>query len=205
MKTNPISDALWFLLGDTPDHESLGSLRYPFVALYVVLLVGSVVVAAIAWRRNPEQRDGARLATWLFRVLMGSMWFQGAIWKLPLPVSGGLQYWTGQMAENAAFSFYADVVRGLILPNMAVFDPLILVVELGLAVSFMLGVLVRPAATLGILYALGLWIGLYRHPGEWPWEYVFIAIIHGQFAVGQAGRSLGVDALRRWRDARLVY
>ena len=39
-------------------------------------------------------------------------------------------------------------------------------------------------------------IGLYRHPAEWPWEYIFIAIVQGQFAVYQAGRSLGIDAIR---------
>ena len=197
MKTDPFTDAFAFLVGNTPDHESLGALRYPFVALFAMLLVASVAVAAAVWRRDPAQRDAASLWTWLFRVLMGCMWFQGAIWKLPLPVSGGLQYWTEQMAGNAAYPAYARLVRDLILPNMAIFDPLVLAAELGLAVSFMLGIAVRPVAALGVLYALGLWIGLYRHPAEWPWEYVFIAIVQGQFAVSQAGRSLGVDALRR--------
>ncbi len=197
MKTDPFSDALAFLLGNTPDHESLGASRYIFVALFAALLIASVVIAHTSWRRNAAQRTAAHLWTWLFRVLMGSMWFQGAIWKLPLPVSGGLQYWTGQMVENAAFPFYGRLVRELILPNMAIFDPLVLAAELGLAVSFMLGLAVRPVAALGVLYALGLWVGLYRHPAEWPWEYIFIAIVQGQFAVNQAGRSLGIDALRR--------
>ena len=197
MKTDPFSDALAFLLGNTPDHESLGALRIPFVALFAALLVASVVIARVAWRRDPSQRNAAHLWTLLFRVLMGCMWFQGAIWKLPLPVSGGLQYWTGQMADNAAVPFYARLVRDLILPNMAIFDPLVLAAELGLATSFILGIAVRPVAAMGVLYALGLWIGLYRHPAEWPWEYIFIAIVQGQFAVHQAGRSLGLDALRR--------
>ena len=202
MRTDPFSDVLAFLLGNTPDHASLGALRYGFVALFAALLVASALIARAAWRRDPAQRSTANVWTWLFRVLMGSMWFQGAIWKLPLPVSGGLQYWTGQMAENAAFPFYAGLVRNLILPNMALFDPLVLVAELGLAVSFMLGVAIRPVAVLGVLYALGLWIGLYRHPAEWPWEYIFIAIVQGQFALCQAGRSLGIDALRRPGQSR---
>jgi hypothetical protein len=25
------------------------------------------------------------------RVMIGTMWYQGSIWKLPLPVAGGLQ------------------------------------------------------------------------------------------------------------------
>lgn len=197
MKTDPFNDAVAFLLGNTSDHESLGTLRYGFVTVFAVLLALSVLIAFVAWRRDPAQRTGTHLWTLLFRVLMGCMWFQGAIWKLPLPVSGGLQYWTGQMAESAAFPFYGRLVRELILPNMAIFDPLVLTAELVLATSFMLGAAVRPVATMGVLYALGLWIGLYRHPAEWPWEYIFIAIVQGQFATGQAGRSLGLDALRR--------
>lgn len=201
MKTDPFTDTFGFLLGNTPDHEALGSLRYAFVALFAALLIGSAVIGVAAWRRDPGQRTIGALCTWVFRVLMGGMWFQGALWKLPLPVSGGLQYWTGQMAEHAAFPFYSQLVRTQIQTNMTVFGPLVLAAELGLAVSFMLGVFVRPVAMLGMLYALGLWIGLYRHPSEWPWEYMFIVIVQGQFAVNQAGRSLGIDALRRgvWR------
>jgi uncharacterized membrane protein YphA (DoxX/SURF4 family) len=197
VKTDPFTDAFYFLLGNTPDHRALGALQYPFVALFAALLIGSVVIAVSAWRRDPAQRTLGALCTWVFRVLMGGMWFQGALWKMPLPVSGGLQYWTGQMVEHAAFPFYSQLIRGLIQPNMTIFDPIVLAAELGLAVSFMLGVFVRPIATLGVLYALGLWIGLYRHPAEWPWEYMFIVIVQGQFAVNQAGRSLGIDALRR--------
>lgn len=197
MKTDPFSDSWAFLLGNTPDHGRLGAGRYALVALFAGLLIASAVIARAAWRRDPLQRTAADLWTWLFRLLMGSMWFQGAIWKLPLPVSGGLQYWTEQMAGNAAFSFYAALVRDLLLPNMAIFNPLVLAAELGFAVSLILGIAVRPIAAVGALYALGLWIGLYRHPAEWPWIYIFIAIAHGQFAVYQAGRSLGLDGLRR--------
>ena len=197
MRTDPFTDVAAFVLGNTSDYESLGVLRYLFAVLFAGLLVASVVIARGAWRRDPAQRTGATVLTWLFRVLMGSMWFQGAIWKLPLPVSGGLQYWTEQMAADAAFPFFAGIVNTLIMPNMPIFDPLILTVELGLAVSLVLGVAVRPIAALGLLYVLGLWVGLYRHPGEWPWTYIFIAIVHGQFAIHHAGRSLGLDAWRQ--------
>ncbi len=196
MRTDPFTDVAAFVLGNTSDYESLGILRYPFAVVFAGLLVASAVIARAAWRRDPAQRTGANVLTWLFRVLMGSMWFQGAIWKLPLPVSGGLQYWTEQMAAHAAFPFFVGIVNTLILPNMPIFDPLILTVELGLAVSFILGVLVRPVAALGVLYVLGLWVGLYQHPGEWPWTYIFIAIVHGQFAIHHAGRSLGLDVWR---------
>ena len=199
MRTDPFTDSLWFLVGATGDHEALGWGRWVVVVLFLVLLACSAAVARSAWSADPTQRTTRHLWTLLFRLLLGAMWFQGALWKLPLPDAGGLRYWTGQMADNAAFPFYAAFVRDVMLPHMTVVDPLVFVAETGLAVSFILGIAVRPVATLGALYALGLWIGLYRHPGEWLWEYIFLAIVQGQLAVQAAGRSLGLDCLLRIR------
>lgn len=196
MKTDPLSDAWDFLLGATSDQQALGALRPLFVALFLFLLVASAVIALVRWQRDTSQRGPGPFLVWLFRLAIGIMWFQGSLWKLPLPVSGALQYWTEQMAGNAAYPFVATLVRDVALPNMAIVDPLVFVLELGLAVSFMLGVAVRPAATIGALYAMGLWLGLYRHPAEWPWEYIFLAVLQGQFALYGAGRSLGLDGWR---------
>jgi hypothetical protein len=33
------------------------------------------------------------------RVMIGAMWFQGSLWKLPLPVSGGFEGWTKAIGE----------------------------------------------------------------------------------------------------------
>jgi hypothetical protein len=48
---------------------------------------------------------------------------------------------------------------------------------------------------------LNLWIGLYRHPAEWPWNYVFLAFLMGAFSLHAAGRSLGLDSILRRRVA----
>ena len=203
MKTDPFTDSWLFLIGATGDHEALGSGRYPIVLLFILLLIGSVLLARMNWKADPGQRTAGHLWVWLFRVLLGCMWFQGSLWKLPLPDAGGLQYWTEQMAQHAAFPFVADLVRNVMLPHMTIVDPLVFLTEMGLAISFILGAAVRPFAVLGALYTLGLWIGLYRHPGEWPWEYIFLAIAQGQLAVQSAGRSLGLDAAfgrrNRWQ------
>jgi len=61
---------------------------------------------------------------------------------------------------------------------------------------------VRPMAAIGGLYALGLWLGLYRHPAEWPWEYIFLAVVQVQFAIYGAGRCLGLDSIGYRRRLR---
>jgi uncharacterized membrane protein YphA (DoxX/SURF4 family) len=199
MRTNPFFDAWLFLIGATDDHRALGIFQYVMVVLFWALLLASVWIAFKNWSENSEQRRASHAIIWICRLLIGAQWFQGCLWKLPLPVSGGFQYWTGQMGEHAAFAFHRDLVKNVYLPFINIIDPLVFLAELAFAVSLMLGVSVRLVAIVAAVYSLHLWLGLYRHPGEWPWNYMFLAVVHVQFAVYAAGRSLGLDELIRRR------
>jgi uncharacterized membrane protein YphA (DoxX/SURF4 family) len=199
MRTNPFFDAWLFIIGSTEDHEKLGVLRYFFVALFLVLIVATLWIAWTNWRDDPTQRTGVHVTTWACRVLIGCMWFQGCLWKLPLPISEGFRYWTGEMAENAAFAFHRALVTSVYLPYLAFIQPVVFFAELSFAMSLILGFGVRLFAVLAAGFSLHLWLGLYRHPGEWPWNYVFLAIVLVLFAAYAAGRSLGADALLRRR------
>ncbi len=197
---DPFSDFWNFLIGNTNDHNDLGSWKYLLVALFWTLIVASVAIAVSNWREDPSQRSGRHLGTWFVRVLVGGMWFQGMLWKLPLPVSAGLKYWTEQMGNRAAFAFHRELVTQLYLPYLHFFNPLIFLAELTFAVSLILGFGVRLVSALGILFVLHLWLGIYQpgDPAEWPWSYVFLAMVMFMFALHPAGRSLGLDAwLRR--------
>jgi uncharacterized membrane protein YphA (DoxX/SURF4 family) len=197
---NPISDFLDFLIGNTDDHNALGSWKYLFVVLFVALVVASVIIAWKNWQADPSQRTGRHLAIWLIRVLVGGMWFQGMLWKLPLPVSGGLQYWLEQMGKRAAFGFHRELVTDVYLPYLYLLNPIVFLAELTFAVSLILGFGVRLVSSLAIIFVLHLWLGIYApgNPAEWPWSYVFLAIVMLMFALDAAGRSLGLDAwLRR--------
>jgi len=132
-------------------------------------------------------------------LLVGCMWFQGFLWKLPLPVSGGFQYWTGELGEYAAFQFHRDIVQTVFLPYIKIIDPLVFLTELSFATSLMLGFGVRLFALIAVAFSLHLWLGLYTNQAEWPWNYVFLALLHVLFVAVAAGRSLGADALLRRR------
>ncbi len=197
---NPFSDSWDFLIGNTDDYNALGAWKYLFVALFLALILASVIVAIRNWQEDPSQRTASHLGTWFVRVLVGGMWFQGMLWKLPLPVSDGLKYWTEQMGERAAFAFHRELVTELYLPYMYAFNPLVFLAELTFAVSLILGLGVRLVSTLAIVFVLHLWLGIYRSgsPAEWPWSYIFLAMVLFFFALHAAGRSLGLDAwLRR--------
>jgi uncharacterized membrane protein YphA (DoxX/SURF4 family) len=197
---NPLSDFWDFLIGNTSDHNDLGAWKYLLVALFLGLLAASIIIAVRNWREDPAQRSGRHVVLCLLRVLVGGMWFQGMLWKLPLPVSSGLRYWTEQMANRAAFSFHRELVRDVYLPYLQFLNPIIFLAELTFAVSLMLGLGVRLVSSLAVIFVLHLWLGIYRpgDPAEWPWSYIFLAIVMLMFALDAAGRSLGLDAwLRR--------
>jgi hypothetical protein len=188
------------VIGNTEDYNALGSWKYLLVVLFLGLIGTSIFVAARNWQEDPSQRTGHHLATWFVRVLVGGMWFQGMLWKLPLPASPGLQYWTEQMANRAAFAVHRQLVTDIYLPYLHIFGPVIFLAELTFAVSFLLGLGVRLVSSLAIIFVLHLWLGIYRSgdPAEWPWSYIFLAMVMFFFALHAAGRSLGLDAwLRR--------
>ena len=196
MRTNPFWDTLEFLI--EPEWTT---------AVFWLLLIASFAVAALVLRRDPTQRTSRHLWTFASRLLIGAMWWQQTLWKLPPTYtdqedgSGGLRYWMEEMTKNAAFGAQANLVKDVILPHFSFFAAQVYALEVAIALSLMLGLFTRLGGALGFLQALNLWLGLYRAPAEWPWTYFFLMIANGSFAVFHAGRSLGVDALLAARPA----
>lgn len=198
MPTNPVTDVRHFLTATTSDYVHQGNWRYLILALFWALLLVSIAMAIRNWREDPTQRTARHLGIWLVRVLIGCMWFQGMLWKLPLPVSDGLQYWTEQESTSAAFEFHRTFLKDVVLPHMTIFGPIVFLAELVFAASMLLGLAVRFVSVLAFIYVLQLWLGLYGNSSEWPWTYMFLALLMFLFALEGAGRSLGFDAwLRR--------
>jgi uncharacterized membrane protein YphA (DoxX/SURF4 family) len=199
MPDNPLTDTSLFFTGATNDYLTLGPWRFLLVALYWALLLGSIFLAFRNWQEDPAQRTGTHLGTAIVRIMIGTMWFEGMLWKLPLPLSSGLEYWTQQEATRAAFEFHREFVTNFLLPNLRLFGPLVFLAELMFSVSLILGFAVRFVGVIGILFVLQLWLGIYRagDPAEWPWSYLFLATLMFLFSLYAAGRSLGLDALLR--------
>ena len=190
MRVNPFWDALQFLI----------EAKW-ITGVFWLLWVASAAIAALAFRRDPEQRTPAHLWMFASRLIIGAMWWQQSLWKLPPTYTdrpdgtGGLRYWVGEMANHAAFRAQAGFAKNVVLEHFGFFAPQVYLSELAIALSLMLGLCTRLGAALGALMALNLWFGLYRAPYEWPWTYFFLIVINTSFAVSRAGRSLGLDAL----------
>jgi uncharacterized membrane protein YphA (DoxX/SURF4 family) len=172
-------------------------------AIYVfwLLLLAGIYIALYNHRYDREQRTPAHAWMLTARLLIGGLWWQQTLWKLPPTytdnpdgVSGGLHYWIGEMVKNAAFSWHRAFVEEIIQPHFYFFAAQVYAAEVAIAVSLLLGLFTRVGGLLGALMALNLWLGLYRHPAEWPWTYFFLILLQITFAVLHAGRSLGLDA-----------
>ena len=197
---NPFGDIWQFLTATTSDYFDLGGWRFLILVMFWVLFIASIVLALVNLRDDPAQRSPHAIGFAVVRVLIGCMWFQGMLWKLPLPASEGLRYWTEQEVTRAAFSAHGAFIKDVILPNLEYLGPLVFLAELTFATSLILGFAVRAVSALAICFVLQLWLGIYRsgNPAEWPWSYVFLALLMFVFALEGAGRCLGLDAwLRR--------
>ncbi len=193
MNPNPFSDVAGFLTEP----------RWT-TAVFWLLIAASVAIAATAMARLPEQRHGRHVAKWLIRFLVGAMWWQQSLWKLPPTYTDqpnepfgttGLAYWMGQMGKHAAIPLQADFVNQIVLPHFYLFAPVVYAAEVLTGVSLITGAFVRLFGIIGALQILNLWLGLYSAPGEWPWTYFFLLLLQLVFALDQYGRSLGVDAI----------
>jgi uncharacterized membrane protein YphA (DoxX/SURF4 family) len=194
MPDNPIHTFFQILGGNLPDQISSGGFRWFEVALYWVLLIGSLAIAFANWRLDATQRTGTHVSIYAMRLVSAGMWYLGSLWKLPLPVSGGFQFWMESTVKYSSFQAHGAIMQ-VFLDHIALAGPLVYLLETALAVSLMLGFMVRLAGVVGALFILNLLIGLYNDPTEWPWTYVGIICAHGMFAVAQAGRSFGIDNL----------
>ncbi|HKM62540.1 MAG TPA: DoxX family membrane protein [Acidisphaera sp.] len=167
-----------------------------YTPVYWVLLAAALAIAVLAWRRLPAQRSAHGVGILVLRLLVGGMWWEQSLWKVP-PNYDGLLYWMKQMTEHAAVVPQGQFVADAVIPNIALFGPLVYLAEVAIGVSLTLGLFSRLGALAGLLMALNLWLGLYSAPNEWPWTYGFLIIIQGLFLIDPPGRWLGADALLR--------
>jgi hypothetical protein len=77
---NPLSDTVTFLMQP----------QWP-IYIFWLLVLGNLGLAAVNLWRDPTQRTGAHVWLWLACLVIGGMWWQQTLWKLP-PTFDGLHY-----------------------------------------------------------------------------------------------------------------
>ena len=144
-----------------------------------------------------------RIATSVFFLLFGE-------YKLASPAfaHGGFQTYLRDYIANTAVSLYRPVLVHLIQPHAVFFGYTVGVIELLVGISLLLGLWVRPACILGVIFLLNLTLSAWWDAGHGApvWRYfgarldtlplLLLLII---FFATDAGKVWGLDRLRSSR------
>ena len=109
----------------------------------------------------PKTIAATRIATSVFFLLFGEYKVAG-----PAFAHGGFQSYLQDYITTSAVSFYRPVLSGLILPHAVFFGYVVGVVELLIGISFLLGLWVRPASVLAMLFLLNMLLATWWEPGH---------------------------------------
>jgi thiosulfate dehydrogenase [quinone] large subunit len=138
------------------------------------------------------------------RVAVAVLWIQNVGWKGP-PTFGhdanpsGLYAFTSYAVEYPVFPPYSWLVEHLVLPNFTLFGWGVLLVESALGAFLLIGLATRFWALVGIAQTLAITLSVLNAPGEWPWSYFLMLMVHMVLFAVAAGRYGGLDGLLRPR------
>jgi len=194
MHADPLADALAFLTRPA----------WPTPVLWLLLLA-SLAISLRAWRHIPVRHGAREPVIWLLRVLVGFLWWQQSLGKLP-PGQDRVLEWMQFEVGQAALGLRQPLLRMIVLTHFALLAPFIYALQAGIAASLLLGLFSRLFAALGAVYALASWLGLYGAPHSNPWGTMMLVVVMILFVADPPGRALGIDAVlrRRLRPARLL-
>ncbi len=142
-----------------------------------------------------ETRSQLMLAC--LRILMGAIFL--AVWSDNLMkgyyTAGGWADFVQKYADTTRVAVYGRVLDDVLIPNAAVFaygQFAIEFVVFGLFLVF--GIFTPVAGGLAAGFQLNLLVATSGIPAEWPGTYILMVALCLTVALGQAGRTLGVDA-----------
>ena len=145
----------------------------------------------------PKAVAGVRIATSVFFLLFGEYKLAG-----PGFAHGGFQGYLHDYIAASSVGFYRPFLSGLILPHAVFFGYTVGVIEMFLGVSLLLGLWIRPACVVGILFLLNLTLAAWWEPGHGAplWRYfgarldtIPLLLLLIVFFAADAGRVWGLD------------
>ena len=148
-----------------------------------------------------ESRSELMLAC--LRILMGVIFL--AVWSDNLAKGyyspHGWAHFVQHYADTTKVGAYASLLDKVLIPNAALFARGQFAVELVVFGLFLvLGVFTPVSGLLAAGFQLNLLVATSGIPTEWPGTYIIMCLLLVAVALGQSGRTLGVDALLAKRD-----
>jgi thiosulfate dehydrogenase (quinone) large subunit len=138
-----------------------------------------------------------RMATSVFFLLFGEYKIAG-----PPFAHGGFQSYLQDYIANSAVGFYGPVLAQVILPHAVFFGYVVGALELLIGVSLLIGLWVRAASILAILFLVNMVLATWWGPGHgvpvWRYfgaelEHLPLLLLFIIFFAADAGRVWGLD------------
>lgn len=145
----------------------------------------------------PKTIAVVRIAASVFFLLFGEYKVAG-----PEFAHSGFQTYLQDYIANSAVSFYRPVLSGLILPHAVFFGYVVGVVELFIGICLLIGLWVRPACILGVLFLINMLLATWWGPGHsvpiWRYfgaelDHIPLLLLLIVFYAADAGRTWGLD------------
>jgi hypothetical protein len=148
-----------------------------------------------------ESRTEVLLAC--LRILMGAIFL--AVWADNLMKgyysAHGWAHFVQHYADTTKVGLYGRLLNDVLIPHASLFAPGQFTVEfLVFGLFLVLGVFTPVSGLLAAGFQLNLLIATSGIPTEWPGTYICMLAICLVVALGQAGRTFGVDALLAKRN-----
>ena len=146
--------------------------------------------------RRGAQYDVAFAAA---RIAVGSYWLYEQHWKLPpdfgLHDARGLMFAFEQSIQYPTVDLLRTFIQNVVVPHFHLFGWLLLLVEVTIGMSMVLGAWTRAGALFGVLQAVNLLLAQGRTP-EGPWIYLAILAANLFVLITPSNRRFSVDAWR---------
>ena len=151
----------------------------------------------------PKTIAAVRIITSVFFLFFGEYKVAG-----PGFAHGAFQNYLHDYITTTAVSFYRPLLSALVLPHAVFFGYVVGIVELLIGISLLLGLWVRPACALGVLFLLNIALASWWDPGHGVplWRYfgarldtLPLSLLLIIFYAADAGKVWGLDGRRNSR------
>ncbi len=146
----------------------------------------------------PSQAKRRDIALAVARIVVGGYWLYEQHWKLPpdfgLRQPRGLMFAFQQGIQYPTLGIYKTFLQTIVVPNFYLFGWLLLLLEVCIGMSLLLGLLTRAGALLGTLQAVNLLIGAASTP-EGPWIYIALVAANLLLLFTPCNRKYSLDRL----------
>ena len=133
------------------------------------------------------------------RIAVGSYWLYEQHWKLPpefgMHAARGLMFAFEQSIQYPTVDLLRTFLQNVVVPHFRLFGWLLLLVEVTIGMSMVLGAWTRAGALFGVLQAVNLLLAQGRTP-EGPWIYLAILAANLFVLFTPSNRRFSVDAWR---------